>query len=109
MINRKSDFSFRNIDEINKIIKDFEWKRSGKEIDEISELKIKLISDSLINSIFYIYLTFTHYYPVFTVHYCPVCPLKALGHLWLSFWAVWEGSTVKRRANVSYLFIYLFI
>ena len=26
-INRKSDFSFRNIDDINKIIKDFGWKR----------------------------------------------------------------------------------
>ena len=39
-INRKSDFSFRNLDDINEIIKDLGWKRPGEEIDESNDINI---------------------------------------------------------------------
>ena len=45
-INGKSDFSFRNIDDINKIIKDFGWKRPGEEIDESNDINIELVCDN---------------------------------------------------------------
>ena len=38
-INRKSVFSFRNIDEINEMIIDHGWKRSREEIDESTDIE----------------------------------------------------------------------